>query len=134
EKNARGLQRSRSYNHHPGISRSMLMRDAINVVDALGTPAAVHQQVADDGIADQRIFSGSGRCGKGDRRTIEVRSGKTATLTLVAVMTGGTASMVHCEVRHAAGHPSPAKLALAGLFRHSTTPSCSHPSSGLTSR
>jgi hypothetical protein len=112
----------------------MLMGDAVYVVDALGTPAAVHEQMADDGIAHERVFAGAGRRRKRDRRTIEIRSGKTATLTLVAEMTGGTSTMGDRKVCHSVGHHPPAKLAFDDFLRHHTATRESHRRQELTVR
>src|ERR1043166_5497263 len=105
---------------------SMLMRDAVNVVDALSSAVAIHQQVADNGIACERVSAGSRRRRKRDGRTVEIRCGETATLTLVTVMAGGTASMVHCQVCHAVGCDSPAEFAFDDFFRNYTAARQSH--------
>src|SRR5206468_12636386 len=99
---------------------SMLMRDAVNVVDAFSSPAAVHQQMADNSIAHERISARSRCRRKRNRRTVEIRCGKTATLTLIAVMAGGAASMVHCQVCYTVGHDSPAQFAFDDFLRHYT--------------
>ena len=94
----------------------MLTRDPVDVVDALGAAAGVDQKVADNGVAHQGEFSGAGRGGQRYRRAVEIRSGETAALALVAIVTGGSATMRNRQVGDAVGHDAPAKLALDHVF------------------
>ena len=107
---------SRAPDDNLGIDLAMLARDPIDVVDALGAAAVVDQKVADNGVAHQGEFSGAGRGRQSDRRAVEIRSGETAALALVAIVTGGAAAMRNRQVGDAVGHDAPAKLTLDHVF------------------
>ena len=88
EKDSRGFQCPGGDDHDACIGLAMLAREAVNVMNAFGTPARLHDEIADDGVADQRELSGASRGRQGNRRAIEIRSGETSALALVAIVAG----------------------------------------------
>src|SRR4029077_13680509 len=94
----------------------MLARDPVDIVDAVGAAAVIDQKIADNGVAHQGEFSGTGRGGQSYGRAVEIQRGETSALSLVAIVTGGAATMRNREVGDAVGRDAPAKLALDHVF------------------
>jgi hypothetical protein len=114
EENPSRLERTRGNNDGTCIGFTVLVRDTVDVMNALRLACGVHHYVTHDSIADQCKFPGAGSRGKGDGRTIEVRSRIAASLALVAIVTSGAPTMLHGEVGDAVGHHPPAKF----VFNH----------------
>src|SRR5689334_13643308 len=66
--------------------------------------------MADDGITDECEPARAGSVGKGHRRAVEIRGGKTTPVTLLAIMAGGPAIQRHGKVGAAIRSQAPAEL------------------------
>src|ERR1700733_13968941 len=115
EQNPRRFKRAGRHHYNTCIRLTMLVRDAVDVVHTFGATARVHQQVADDGIADQREFAGASGGGKSHGRAVEIGSRIAAALALIAIVARRAPAVWNGQIRDAIRPDTPAKLALDDL-------------------
>ena len=94
----------------PRIGFAEFVGHPVDVVDTLRPAVAVHNQIADNGIADQREFSRARRSRQCYRRTVEIGSGVTAALALIAIVAGRPAAVLCGEIGDPVGNHAPSEL------------------------
>src|SRR5262249_51602408 len=95
----------------------MIVSDAVDIVNTLGPPTCIHDQIAYDCIADEREFSSAGRGRKRHRWTVEIRSGEAPALTLIAIVAGRAPVVRDGQVGHAIRYDTPAEFPLDHFLR-----------------